>query len=260
MNVDNPYAVGNKKVNLVVMNATDGLPAAFALMGTRAKRKVVIRLAGGCKGMTEEGKSNMLNFFSQAFAGYPGLSFSGGTRQSDGNGEVDPMITDVPGMLAAENEGCIALGTVPRTGMLSLQNDSRLVLDEWGTAPNPDMSGILIVQNGPDGTMDWDGDLDAYFTLMQNWQVYAGFGAVGLCAWNGGDITKDEIMRAIKLKWPVMLVKGSGRATDEIIQQMESQDPKFTAQCPENHSIYVVNHDDPGALHNALQREGFLAA
>jgi hypothetical protein len=41
----------NGKVNLVIMDAKDGLPAAFALMGTRAEKKVAMRITGGCKGM-----------------------------------------------------------------------------------------------------------------------------------------------------------------------------------------------------------------
>lgn len=258
MDARKPYAVGNKKVNLVVMDATDGLPAAFALMGTRAKKKIALRVTGGCKGMSTSDKEEMMEFFSQAFTGYQGLIWSGGTRQVV-DGVVDPMVTDVPGVVAAVNEGCVALGTVPRTSMLSLQEDSRLVLDDWGTVPNPDMSGILIVQNGPDGKMDWDGDLDAYFALMQNWQTYADFETLGLCSWNGGDITEDEIMRAIKLKWPVMLIGGSGRVTDEIIHKFVSQDPEFRSQIPENHgTIYVGDRNDPAAFKDILQKEGFI--
>ncbi len=257
MNTTKPYTV-NGRVNLVIMNATDGLPAAFALMGTLARNKIALRVTGGCKGMSTTDKVEMLDFFSKAFAGYRGLIWSGGTRQVT-NGVVDPMVTDVPGVVAAANEGCVALGTVPRTSMLSLQDDSRLVLDNWGTAPNPDMAGILIVQNGPDGEMGWDGDLDAYFALMQNWQTYAGFQRLGICSWNGGDITRNEIMRAIKLKWPVFLIKGSGRVTDELIQKINSQDSEVIAQIPENHgSIYVVDRSNPTDLRNALIEEGFI--
>ncbi|MCD4762276.1 hypothetical protein K8R32_04945, partial [bacterium] len=123
----------------------------------------------------------------------------------------------------------------------------------------PDMSGILIVQNGPDGEMGWDGDLDAYFTLMQNWRTYADFKILGLCSWNGGDITKDEIMRAIKLKWPVMLVKGSGRVTDEIVEKWESKDPRFITQIPNGPvPIYVVDRNNPETLREVLKYEGFI--
>jgi hypothetical protein len=201
---------------------------------------------------------DMLDFFTEAFGGYRGILWSGGTRQV-ADGKVDPMVTDVPGVIAAANQGCVALGTLPRTDMLSLQEDSRLVLDEWGTVPNPDMLGILIVQNGPDGQMGWNGDLDAYFALMKNWQVYAGFTALGLCSWNGGDITGDEIMRAISCQWPVFLVKGSGRVTDEIIAKWMDEDAAFLSKLPKNYdNIYVIDRDAPARLNAALYREGFM--
>ena len=257
MKIAQPYEV-NGKVNLLVMNADDGLPAAFALMGTLAESKVAMRITGGCKGMSVDDKAQMLQFFADAFSGYKGLVWSGGTRMVV-DGHVDPMVTDVPGVIASVNNGCVALGTVPRTDMLTLQGDSRLVLDQWGTVPNPDLLGILIVQNGPDGAMDWDGDLDAYFALMQNWRTYAGFTSLGLCSWNGGDITRAEIMRAIKRDWPVFLVRGSGRVTDEIITQWENKDASLMKNIPEKFdNLYIVDKNDAMSLHHALERESFF--
>ena len=48
--IEAPYRVTapGGKIPLVIMNAADGLPAAFALMGTRAQRKVAVRISGGC--------------------------------------------------------------------------------------------------------------------------------------------------------------------------------------------------------------------
>lgn len=250
-----PYAVTTGRIPLVVMHATDGLPAAFALMGTRAEDKVALRLAGGCKGMDDNDKAEMIGFFSGALQGYKGLIFSGGTRQVNSQGEVDPMITDIPGVIAAENEGCVALGTIPRTDLLTLQADSRLVLDEYGTVPNPAMHGILIVQNGADGKLDWDGDVDAYFKLMDNWRAYAGFSALGLISWNGGDVTRAEVERSIKLGWPTVLVKGTGRATDEMIAQYEADDGKLLAAHPH---VFVVHKNDSADLAGILCEKGFL--
>lgn len=245
------------KVNLIVMNATDGLPAAFALMGTRAEQKVAIRLAGGCKGMNGDDKTNMIDFFRTALEGFRGLIWSGGTRAVR-DGEVDIMVTDVPGVIAADNPGCVALGTTPRTDMLRLQGESRLVLDEWGQFLNPTMSGILVVQNGPDGQMEWDGDVDTYFRLMENWRQYAGFSAIGLIAWNGGEVTRDEIYRAAKKGWPVILIRGSGRVTDEIITGIENRDPAIIDALGKDPKIAVVDHDDPIALTDKLIAGGFM--
>lgn len=252
----NPYRVSvpDGRVNLVVMNATDGLPAAFALLGTRVKHKVAIRLAGGCKGMNAQDKEEMISFLADEFRGYRGLIGSGGTRQTDADGLVDPMITDVPGVIASENPGCVALGTLPRTGMLTLQQDSRLVLDEWGTVPNPDMHGILIVQNGPDGEMGWDGDVKTYLQLWQHYKQYADFSQLGLVAWNGGDVTRDEIMRTTSLGWPTILIEGSGRAPDDVLREIRSG----AITLPKNHRVVSVHKGAYGELRSVLQTFGFL--
>ena len=260
--LSSPYRVTapDGKVRLVVMNATEGLPAAFALMGTRAAKKVAIRVTGGCKNMTPQDKLDMLGYFSRAFSGYKGLIWSGGTRASK-DGKVDPMVTDVPGVIAAENEGCVALGTLPRTDMLTLQGDSRLVLDEWGASVNPDCLGILIVQNGAEGKLDWDGDLDTYFSMMQNWQKFAGFTSLGLVSWNGGDFTRKEIVRSAQLGWPTILIKGSGRMTDEIINKLDMDPVAFLAEnkiLVKRPVFYIASKDSPVELTTIFRSEGFL--
>ncbi|MFH1597861.1 MAG: hypothetical protein ABIB97_02205 [Patescibacteria group bacterium] len=255
-----PYAVTapGGKLNLMVMDASDGVPAAFALMGTLAERKVALRLGGGCKGMDTNDKAAMLAYFRDALRGFNGLIWSGGTRQVDGNDQVNPMVTDVPGVIAAENPGAVALGTVPRVEMLTLQQDSRLVLDQWGTVPNPTMSGILVVQNGPDGELDWDGDVDTYIAMMESWRTYANFTALGLVAWNGGAVTEQEIIKAASKGWPVILIKGSGRVTDEIATKLAADDPALIAKLPQEFKIIVADIADPNTLRVALTEHGFL--
>jgi hypothetical protein len=246
-----------QKIPLVVMNATDGLPAAFALMGTRAQDKVALRIGGGCKGMGPEDKDQMVGFFARALAGYRGIIWSGATRQVDAAGMVDPMVTDVPGVIARSNPECVALGTVPRTELLTLQGESRLVLDQYGTVLNPTQSGILIVQNGPDGSLGWDGDVETYFKLMNNWGKYAGFAKLGLLSWNGGEVTKLEIIKSTQQGWPTILIEGSGRVTDEIIKAIRAGTTLPDGLKPE--AVRIVNKDDPRALRKVLINDGFLA-
>lgn len=261
MNVKTPFQVTapDGKVHLVVMHATDGLPAAFALLGTKAADKVAIRIGGGCKGMNADDKAQMLQFFSAGFKGFKGIAFSGGSRMVT-DGVVDPMVTDIPGIIASENEGAIALGTVPRVEqLLTLREDSRLVLDDWNV-PNPDMSGILVVQNGPDGEGKWDLDVPMYFKLMENWGTYAGFTRLGLVTWNGGDITRDEIIGSAKRGWPTILVKGSGRVTDEVITALETREGDLYKSLPlqKKNPFIVVSKESPKELRAALQENGFL--
>jgi hypothetical protein len=251
------------KVKLLVMDAKDGLPSAFALLGTTAAKKVAVRLAGGCKGMSADDKTEMLEFFSLALKGFEGVIWSGGTRQTDKTGGVDPMVTDVPGVIAAGTPGCIALGTVPRTEMMTLQRESSLVFDQYGTAPNPSMSGILVVQNGPDGEMGWDGDVKTYAKLMNQWRDCAAFTALGLISWNGGAVTKDEVIMSIKQGWTTVLVEGTGRATDELLAEARTDFAKFAEKynLPVNWQDHTVSVDktDPQKLRAVLQLRGFLA-
>ena len=261
-----PYTVTapNGKVRLLVMNATDGLPSAFALLGTTAEQKVAVRLAGGCKGMSPEDKEEMLGLFGEALRGFKGVIWSGATRQLDKNGETDPMVTDVPGAIAAENPGCVALGTLPRVEMLTLQDESRLVLDQWGTVPNPGMAGILVVQNGPDGESGWDGDVKTYAALMNQWRDCGGFKALGLISWNGGAVTKDEVIMSIKQGWVTILVEGSGRATDELIAEIRADDigSKFADHgLPKNWREHTeIVPKVPEFLRAVLIEHGFLPA
>ncbi len=70
-----PFTVStpSKRIPLLVMDAKDGIPAAFALMGTKAKNRVAIRLGGGCKGMNSDDKADMMSFFTSALAGFSGV-------------------------------------------------------------------------------------------------------------------------------------------------------------------------------------------
>ena len=258
-NEKSPYRVtapgGETKV--LVMDRKEGFPATFALMATTAPHKVAIRVSGGCKGMSPGDKDEMLRYFADAFRGYRGMIWSGATRQFTTHGGLDPMVTDVPGIIAAENPECVALGSVPRTNYLRLVGESRLVLDGYGTGPNPSMRGILVVQNGADGKSEWDGDLDAAFGLMENLVSYGGFSRVGVIAWNGGPITKDEVTRSMRNGWPTVVVKGSGRAADEIAAELEARD-RSLEHPDRNPSVVVVDRANPGTLRDYLISSGFI--
>ena len=241
------------------MNRNEDFPTTFALMATTAGDKVVIRLSGGCKGMGPEDKKAMLEYFAAAGAGFRGMVWSGSTRSFTKDGELDPMVTDVPGVIAAANPGCVALGSAPRTDILRLVGESRLVLDSYGTGPNPSMSGILIVQNGADGASDWDGDLDAAFGLMDKLVGFANFTRAGVIAWNGGPITRDEVMRSAKRGWPTIVIRGSGRAADELCAQLDAKDPALLDALPKEHKMVIADRADPTTLRKHLVDFGFIA-
>ncbi|HTK04963.1 MAG TPA: hypothetical protein VL500_05225 [Candidatus Eisenbacteria bacterium] len=247
------------QTKVLVMDRKEGFPATFALMATTAAHRVAVRVSGGCKGMGPDDKRAMLAYFAEAFTGFRGFIWSGATRQLTKEGDLDPMVTDVPGVIAAANPECVALGSAPRTDVLRLVGESRLVLDGYGTGPNPSMSGILIVQNGADGKSDWDGDLDAAFGLMENLVSCGGFSGVGVIAWNGGPITEDEVMRSARKGWPTIVIKGSGRAADEIAAKLEAGDASLLDKLPKGHRLVVADRSDPDTLRDRLLEFGLIA-
>ena len=257
--ISNPYSVQNDKgTEFLVMRKDEPFPISFALMGTTVGYKVVLRIAGGCKNMTVDDKRGMLRYFIEAFVGYRGLLFSGGTRTVTESGELDPMVTDVPGVIARFNPERVALGTIPRTGTMRFVRQLNLVLDEYGTIPNPSMDGLLVVQKGPSSLerLDWNGDLDKYFELMENWLQY-GFSRGGLVSWNGGLVTREEIVGCLNRGWPVFLVAGSGRATDDVITELDTGAIGGVSEKYLSCAV-VVPKEDPSVLRRLLIEYGFL--
>jgi len=242
------------KVQLFVADHNSSLPANYMLVATKAPTKVAIRIAGGCKNMSDQDKLEMLDFFTQAFDGYTGVLCSGATRQLTSTGELDPMVTDVPGHVALTNPDLIALGTAPRTDTWSLQGESAFVLDGYNTRPNPTMDAILLVQDGPDTNLDWDGDVPTYLKIMEAWNKFAGFEHVGLVSWNGGAVTEAEFQATAARKWPTILVEGSGRATDDAITAIHTNQPNAL----QGNHIFVVNKNEPQILRKYLIDNGFI--
>lgn len=236
----------------------DDVPAYAAALAGRAGRKVALRIAGGCSNMSADDKTGMLDFFARELQGYEGIITSGSTRAAK-DGLWDPMVTDVPAVIAARNPSCVTLGTAPRTSdYFRLVGDSRFVLDEHGQGPNPGMHVIMLVQEGHTRKLDWDGDLDLAFDLMDVWRQAAQF-RVGWIGWNGGGVTEKELLRAAGKGWPVFLVSGSGRKTDELIGRLRDQDETLLSQFPKGHPFLVAHKEERGALRSLLQFRDFLA-
>lgn len=244
---------------LLVMNRNEPFPMSFAVIATTATDKVALRISGGCKGMGPNDKAEMLEYFDAAFEGFAGMIWSGGTRQSGKDGGIDPMVTDLPGVIAAGNPGCVALGSTPRTDYLRLVGESRLVLDEYGTGLNPAMGAILLVQSDANSTLDWNGDLDQAFRLMTSLRNDGKF-RVGWIGWNGGAVTEEELIRSAALRWPTFLIRGSKRVTDELIEKVENNDAALIEKVGANHGFVIADRRDPFTLRTALLEHGFLKA
>lgn len=237
-----PPAVG--EVRLVVANSAAQASTVTAALMHRSPTRVGMRIAGGCSGMSAKDKAQMLEYFEQGFRGFSGFVSSGGTRQARGT-SIDPMVTDVPALLAhSYGKRVLTLSTVPRTGDMALRDQSRLVLDtKNNVSPQPGVHMLIVFQpSAAHAAMDWDGDVEPYFSLFrsytqQGWRF-------GMVVWNGGGVTKTEAHTALQQGWKVITVAGSGRAADEL-----ARDQRFI----------TVDRTDPTSLNTALHEHGFIA-
>jgi hypothetical protein len=121
--------------------------------------------------------------------------------------------------------------------------------------PNPGYDGILIVQNGMEGELGWDGDLDKCFGLVSMWCRDANFRAGWVCA-NGGGVTESEIQRSVRAGYPTILIHGFGRKTDEIAAAYQRGNLKWLPR--RGHCILIADHRDPQSLRHALLEADLL--
>ena len=247
-----------------VVSEGQQVPLAFTnLVTTNGIARRVVRLAGGCKGLSADIQAGMKNYFLDAFRlngadGKPthefdGTVFSGGTANFDSEGNLKGlMITNIPGFLA-EAYPCLAISTTPRTADMSLDAaNGSVIVDNYGGKMDHRQHANLVVQKNPADVLGWDGDLELYLTLMEGWQL-AGF-KVAVIAMNGGDVTRDEIYGALKRDIPVIAVEGSLRETDKFIEafragQIEGVNPDL---------VSVVKIGDASQLREALVARGLL--
>lgn len=262
-------AVPQAFTNLVTMDRGEGITAA----------REVVRIAGGCKHISEEIVDAMPGYFKDAFRTvdddgntvneFRGTAFSGGTANIDDDGVLaDSMVTNMPAVLANAYP-CIAMSTTPRTAVMALDPDTGgLVVDMYGGRIDFRQHAALIVQQDPANILDWDGDVDLYMTLMEGWKI-AGFNTA-VIAMNGGGITRDEIYGALKRQIPVIAVEGSLRETDAFIKAWRDDDWSDTddsvvdnckeiVEAADDSLVKVVTLNKADELRAALLELGFLS-
>lgn len=244
-----PPSIGQVRL-IVTDNAARAQTAVGAFM-QQSPARIGLRIAGGCSGMDEAARVDMLDYFRTALGRYTGFLSSGATRSVQGR-QISPMVTDVPAVVARHRgDRVLTVSTAPRTGNMALTGDSRLVLDiENGVYPQPGVHMIVLFQpQFAHQRLEWDGDVDGAFGLFD---AYAKTGwPFGLVIWNGGGVTKKEALLAARLGWHIFLVEGSGRVADELVGTVRTRQirGKFS----------IVQRADPTTLSDALARHGFIA-
>lgn len=221
----------------------------LALQLTTAPRKCVVRLTGGCGSMSAADAVGMEELFAQALVGFDGAMLFGGTRMlaDDDRTKVVPGITEVPPRLRALCPQMVLLGVIPKTQDLRLIDHGMVVSAEDGkpfiTVVHPVQDIALVVQVNADDAEIWDAEYQECLRIVEDLRTYAGFSSV-LVSYNGGTVTRREVLAVADRGWPIVLIRGSGRTTDEL-----ATDAGFLAAHRTN---VAVADKDPASLRAVL--------
>ena len=193
----------------------------IALQLTRAKTQCVVRLTGGCGLMSVDDAKNLYDLFTDAFSGFDGAMLFGGTRmiKKDNVECIVPGITEIPPLIRHQCEDAVILGVVPKTADIDLSPKHGIVVHAEKDRPyitivHPDQDICLIVQGSVDRHVCWETEFEECIRIMDRLRTFARWRSI-LVSYNGGTVTEKEILATALLGWPVILIAGSGRKTDE---------------------------------------------
>lgn len=195
--------------------------AKFALRLTQAQERIVVRITGGCGLMTDADAQGLIELYTKSFVpDFAGAMLFGGTRmvlRDFPTGRVMGITEVVPHI----RKGCpraVTLGIVPRTEEMKLADYGLVVSDDpssdYVTIVHPEQDLCLIVQRSADEEESWDAEWRECLRMMEQLREYAGWKSLLIC-YNGGSVTERELLAHAKRGWPVLLLAGSGRKTDE---------------------------------------------
>lgn len=199
----------------------------IALALTKAKTKFVVRFTGGCGYMSENDGCGLYDIFTRAFVGFEGAMLFGGTRmiKKEDKATIVPGITEIPPLIKKESKNAVILGVIPKTSDLSISLEYGLTINsekkkDYITVIHPDQDMCLVVQGSVDGVSCWEAEFEECIRITANLRDFASWNSL-LISYNGGSVTEKEILKTAKLGWPVLLVKGSGRISDEYANNKE---------------------------------------
>jgi len=191
-----------------------------ALGLTKAPSRVVLRITGGCGNMSAGDAFGMYSLFVNTLEGFDGGILFGGTRMvSKETGDILPSVTEIPTRIRVKAPGAIILGVVPRTGELKLIPGIGMVVSDdpqstFRTIIHPDQNTCVLVQQSVDTGVEWEAEYRVCLEIIQSLRDFANWQSV-LISYNGGSVTRKEIVETADRGWPVVLVNDSGRVTEE---------------------------------------------
>ena len=207
-----------------------------ALSLTRAPQSVVVRITGGCGYMSAEDAANLMELYAGAFFGFRGALLFGGSRMLKRTDPsiIVPGITEVGPRIKLACPDSYVLGIIPRScdfgyspyGLVVADNPE----DEYFTVVHPDQDAVLLVQQSVDQGVCWEAEYLEAMEITRILRQYAGWRSL-LVSYNGGGVTEKEVLATAQAGWPVLLIRGSGRKTDSLAEQLE-RDFQFRLEHP----------------------------
>ncbi|MFC1638478.1 hypothetical protein ACFL2R_03575 [Patescibacteria group bacterium] len=183
----------------------------IALKLTVARDKIIVRFTGGCGYMSPEDAQGMNNFFVDSFLGFGGAMIFGGTRMIlRESKEIVSGITEIPSLIHRKCKDSVILGVVPRSNELMISGEDGLIVS-------------------------WEAEFLECIKITEKLRSLVRWKSI-LVSYNGGGVTEKEIVAIAKLGWPVILIKGSGRKSDEY-----ANDSQFLVRHP---NVKVVDNGD----------------
>ncbi len=182
--------------------------------------KMLVRFTGGCGRMSEEDAEGLCDMFTEAFDGFAGGIIFGGTRilKRDNVRKIVPGITEIPPIIRRKCPRSVILGIIPKSNDLRISEHGLIVSNEeendFFTIIHPEQDQCLVVQQSVDQGVDWEAEFKECIRITEDLKNFAGFQSL-LVSYNGGGVTEKEILATAELGWPVLLINGSGRKTEE---------------------------------------------
>jgi len=183
---------------------------------------IIVRITGGCGYMSEQDAKGLYKLFVNAFCPeFAGAIIFGGTRmlKKDDPQIIVPGITEIPSLIV---RGCLqasALGIIPMTQDIKYNLSHGLIVsqseeDDYVTVVHPEQKGCLMVQQSVDERVPWDIEYKECMEIIKDYRHFANWQSL-LISYNGGGTTEKEIVATAKMGWPIILINGSGRKTEE---------------------------------------------
>ena len=182
-----------------------------------------VSAAGGYKDLPDETRLGLFSYYANGLgdpndpASFKGFIRSGGTLEFSG----DPMVTQIPAYLARLYQ-CYAWSTTPKTSRMNLDAQTgKTSMGKRRGAFEHRSHSVAVFDPGVAAKSTWDGDVEAYMLAMSECGKRLGMKSLVIMT-NGGDATVTEALAALYFGVPLILVKGSLRATDDMIYSLHT--------------------------------------